>query len=205
MKTTLNYFPSIKSSMRPALRNTILSAALAVLGASCASAPPTIVREPVGPAFAVINEEHNGFLTVYSATEWTSGDDAPRQLTYSAYQIDAADGSLFREVPNGDQEPSRVILPKGSYTVVAESETSGTVRVPVIIETGRITVLHLEQERDWKASAGIRNADLVRLPSGQPIGFRARSAELLKGPTMTVAQSQHRSPVMGYIDMEKTK
>jgi hypothetical protein len=40
------------------------------------------------------------------------------------------------------------------------------------------------------ASGEIRSADLVRLPNGQPIGFRARHAELLKGPIVTVAQSE---------------
>jgi hypothetical protein len=75
-----------------------------------------------------------------------------------------------------------VTLPKGTYTVVAWSDTSGEVSVPVAIEAGRITVVHLEMEKDWKeASAVIRSSDLVRLPNGQPIGFRARHAELLKG------------------------
>jgi hypothetical protein len=130
-------------------------------------------------------------LTVYTATAWTTNDDGPSLLSYTNYQIDATDGTLFKEVPNGQQEPTRVILPKGTYTVVAQSDTSGMVSVPVAIETGKLTVVHLEREIDWKeASAGIRSADLVRLPNGQPIGFRARHAELLKGSIVTVAQSK---------------
>ena len=59
------------------------------------------------------------------------------------------------------------------------------------IETGRSTVVRLEREKDWQeASAGIRSADLVRLPNGQPIGFRARHAALLKGQIVTVAQAK---------------
>ena len=166
--------------------------ATAVFVASCASAPPTIVHETVGPGVAVGNEEHNGFLTVFSATEWTTTDgDGPSQLSYTNYQIDAADGSLFQEVTNGDYEPTRVILPIGTYTVVAWSDTSGEVSVPVAIETGKLTVVHLESEKDWKeASAAIPSADLVRLQNGQPIGFRARHAELLKHSIVTVAQSK---------------
>jgi hypothetical protein len=191
MVITLNHFTTIESSMKLALRKTILSVATAVLVASCASAPPIIVHETVGPGLAIVNQEHNGFLTVYSATTWTTDDDGPSLLSYTNYQIDSADGTLFKEVPNGQQEPTRVILPKGTYTVVAQSDTSGMVSVPVAIEAGKITVVHLEREIDWKeASAGIRSADLVRLPNGQPIGFRARHAELPKGPIVTVAQSK---------------
>jgi len=187
-----DHFRRVESSVKLALRNTTLSVATAVFVESCASAPPTIVHETVGPSVAVGNEEHNGFLTVFSATEWTTTDgDGPSQLSYTNYQIDAADGSLFQEVANGDYEPTRVILPIGIYTVVAWSDTSGEVSVPVAIETGKLTVVHLESEKDWQeASAGIRSADLVRLPNGQPIGFRARHAELLKQPIVSVAQSK---------------
>ena len=191
MTITLDHFTTTASRMKLTLRNTILSGASALLLASCASAPHTIVHEIVGPGPTVVNEEHNGFLKVYSATEWMADDDGPSLLKYTNYQIDAADGTLFKEVPNDDQEPTRVILPKGTYTVVAQSDTSGKVSVPVAIETSKTTVLHLEREKDWKeAAAGTRSGDLVRLPNGQPIGFRARHAELLKGPVVTVAQSK---------------
>ena len=191
MITTLNHFTAIKSSMKLALRNTSFSLATAVLVASCASAPPTIVHETVGPSLEVVNKERNGFLKVYSATESMADDDGFSLLKYTNYQIDAADGTLLKEVPNADQEPTRVILPKGTYTVVAQSDTSGAVSVPVAIETGKTTVVHLEREKDWKdVAGGIRSADLVRLPNGQPIGFRARHAELLKSSIVTVAQSK---------------
>ena len=191
MIITLNHFTTIASRMKMTLRNTTLSVATAALAASCASAPPTMVHETVGPGPTVVNQQHNGFLKVYSATESMADDDGPSLLKYTNYQIDAADGTLFKEVPNDDQEPTRVILPKGAYTVVARSDTSGKVSVPVAIQTGKTTIVHLEREKDWKeAPAGIDSANLVRLPNGQPIGFRARHAELLKSPTVTVAQSK---------------
>ena len=181
MTITLNHFTTAASRKKLTLRNTILSGVSALLLASCAFGPPTIVHETVGPGPTVVNEEHNGFLTVYSATAWTTDDDGPSLLKYTNYQIDAADGTLFKKVPNDDQDPTRVILQKGTYTVVSRSDTSGMVSVPVAIETGKTTVLHLEREKDWKeAAAGIDSADLVRLPNGQTIGFRARHAELLK-------------------------
>ena len=187
MITTLT--TTTASRMRLTLRNTILSVSTAVIVANCASAPTTVVHQTVGPSPTVVNEEHNGFLKVYSATEMV--DDDPSLVKYTNYQIDAADGTSFREVPNNDQEPTRVILPKGTYTVVAQSDSAGTVSVPVAIETGKTTVVHLEREKDSKdVAAGIDSADLVRLPNGRPIGFRARHAELLKSPIVTVAQSK---------------
>jgi hypothetical protein len=192
MIITLNHFTSIESSMKLALRNTILLVATVGLVASCASVPPTIVRETVGPSPAVaVAGEDNGFLTVYSATAWMTDGDGPLQLRHTNYEIDSADGTLLQVVSNGDDEPSRVTLPKGVYTVAASSDTSGEVRVPVAIEAGKITVVRLETERDWKeASAGIPSVNLVRLPNGQPIGFRAPHAEFLKRPIMAVAQSK---------------
>src|SRR3984893_4104532 len=127
MTIRLNHFITTVSRMKLTLPNTILLGASALLVSSCASATPTIVHETVGPGPTVVNQEHNGFLKVYSATAWTADDDGPSLLKYTNYQIDVADGTLFKEVPNDDQEPTRVILPKGTYTVVAWSDTSGEV------------------------------------------------------------------------------
>ena len=130
---------------------------------------------------------------VYSGTEWTSNDDGPSLLSYTKYEIDAANSSFVEKVSNGDFEPTRVTLPKGTYTVVAESDTAGTVSVPVAIEGGKTTVLHLETAKEWdEALAGVRSADLVRLPNGQAIGIRARQIESLNGPIVAVAQSKDR-------------
>ena len=176
--------------MKLALRNTILLVATAGLVASCASVPSTIVRETVGPSPAVAAAgENNGFLTVYSATVWMTDEDGPLQLRHTNYEINSADGTSFQVVSNGDEEPTRVALPKGVYTVAASSDTSGEVRVPVAIEAGKMTVVRLETERDWEeASAEIQSTDLVRLPNGQPIGFRASHAKFLNRPIMAIAQ-----------------
>jgi hypothetical protein len=178
--------------MKLALRNAIVIVATVVLVASCASVPPTIVRDTVGPSPAVaVAGEENGFLTVYSATAWTTDEDGPLQLRHTSYEIHSVDGTLFQVVSNGDDEPTRVALQKGVYTVVASSDNSGEVRVPVAIDAGKITVVRLETERDWEeASAGIQSIDLVRLPNGQPIGFRTPHPEVLKQPIKTIAQSQ---------------
>jgi hypothetical protein len=45
-----------------------------------------------------------------------------------------------------DETPTAVTLPRGRYIVQAQSETDGLVRVPVVVETGRTTVIKLEQD-----------------------------------------------------------
>jgi hypothetical protein len=177
--------PSIK---KLALQNTIISVAKAILLSSCASSP-TIVHDTVGPALAAVDEGHNGVLIVYSATAWTSGDDdGPRQLNYTDYQVSSADGTALRQVTNGDDQPARVSLPKGNYTVMAESDNLGTVNVPVAIAPGKTTILHLEREKDWKTDS-IPDGDLVRLPNGQPIGFRSPHRKLSAASAVTLAQA----------------
>jgi hypothetical protein len=97
MITTLKHFTTIASRVKPTPRNTILSVATAVLVASCASAPPTIVHETVGPGLTVVNEQHNGFLKVFSATAWMADDDGPSLLKYTNYQIAAAPMRVKRD------------------------------------------------------------------------------------------------------------
>jgi hypothetical protein len=110
-------------------------------------------------------------------------------LSYTDYDVKEADGTLFKRVANGDEAPNRVVLPKGPYTVVAQSDTGGTISVPVTIESGQTTVVRLDGDAN-QAFAGIAKADLVRLPNGQAIGFRARHAMPLKTPAIMTAQSR---------------
>jgi hypothetical protein len=191
MKATNSNFRRTESLIKAVFRNTIFSAVIAILEASCAFAPPTIVHETIGPAFVAPSPDRIGFLTVYSATTWVTNDDGPSLLDQTDYDVYAADGTLFKQVANHDEEPARVTLPKGTYKIVAASDNSGMVSIPVAIETGRTTVVNLESGNGWKQTlAGIGNADLVRLPNGQPIGYRARANELSKRLEMGVAQSK---------------
>ena len=185
-----------KTTLR--LRNVVLSVAASILAAGCAVAPPTVLRETVGPRVAAVNGGHAGYLTVYSASNWITppGDEGdPSVLSYTDYDVRALDGSLFKDVVNGEDEPVRVMLPKGRYIVAAESDSAGTISVPVAIETGRSTIVHLETEQDAKkAFAGIDSNDVVQLPNGQPIGFRARQSEPSPSSSpMMAARSRDRS------------
>jgi len=93
-------------------------------------------------------ERSPGSLEVYSATD-EFNDGGSLYYAYSSYAIYAVDGKLFKAVENpisrSDKNPETVTLPVGSYTVVARSEKNGYVRVPVMIKSGRRTVLALDR------------------------------------------------------------
>lgn len=198
MKITTYPRQRIESNKAERLRNVVLLVAASILAAGCAVAPPIAVRETVGPRIAAAADGQAGYLTVYSASIWITppGDEViPSVLSYTDYDVRSLDGSLFEHVVNGDEEPVRVTLPKGRYIVAAESDAGSSVSVPVAIETGRSTIVHLDQEQEAKrAFAGIVSADLVRLPNGQPIGFRAGQTEPSRSTSpMIAAQSRDRS------------
>jgi hypothetical protein len=156
-------------------RHFLIAAFAAMLLASCASTQPSVIYGTAGPQPARLYPRE-GFLNVYTETEEHFDGDLA-YYSHTNYRILTRDGRVFKEVRNAispsDEIPATVTLPSGAYTVFAESETSGTVSVPVVVRTGRTTVLHLERDKDWTPSALARESDLIHLPNGQPIGFRA--------------------------------
>ncbi len=164
--------------------------------AGCASVPEVVVLEPVGPSGGVqAAGPGNGSVRVYSARQrapvdlnaeefFWNNDFGKNEFLYgttrTAYTILDKDGKVFRHVDNKqvakDGKPPLVTLPAGRYTVDTLAEVPGglteTVRVPLIVETGLITSVHLEP--GWKPAQEIFNPDtLVRLADGRFIGYRA--------------------------------
>jgi hypothetical protein len=190
MKTTQNRIIKVRAHKRLRAGSIGLSLLASLLATGCAIAPSTAVQETVGPRVAAAAPTRPGVLQVYSRSIWTTADDLETSLlSYSDYDIQAADGTLLKRVINGDEVPERVELPDGRYTIVAQSDISGTVSVPVAIEAGRTTVVRLDQEAE-KAFAGIAAADLVRLPEGRAIGFRAKGAAPRRNPVIMAADSK---------------
>lgn len=155
---------------------TLLAVGLLPLLVSCASSPP-VVTDPVGPAPLSKEElKPQGYLKVFSATE-SHNDGDVLYYPHTAYKIYGDDGKLYKRVANAvgihDEDPDLVRLPAGTYTVEAEAEWSGMVKVRVVIEAGRLTNVNLEY--DWKRTkpAGDEN-NWVRLPNGQVVGYRAK-------------------------------
>jgi len=120
----------------------------------------------------------SGTLVVFSAYK-VNPDFNPRdpyRPEFSDYEIYTAGGKLLRRVHNNSgtilQNPATVELSTGEYRVVARANGYGHVTVPVFIEPGQNTVLHLEGTGSWPAPAVINPTNVVRLPNGKVIGWQ---------------------------------
>jgi hypothetical protein len=98
---------------------------------------PTVVQ--AGQA-----ELPQGYLLVYSSTDQFD-DGGTFYYPHSPYSIYMANGNFFKNVENhisrSDEIPELVTLPAGSYTILLRSENRGYTRLPIVIRTGRRTIL----------------------------------------------------------------
>src|SRR5204863_1369676 len=149
MKTNHKETYSCASRLTPLLRyvNTrslavAMFVALALLGTTRGNE-----TGKTAPAQAQAAQLSQGSLEVYSATD-EFNDGGSLYYPHSSYAIYAPDGKLFKNVENHisgtDEIPEIVALPVGSYTVVAQAEKYGYVRVPVAIKDGQRTILDLD-------------------------------------------------------------
>ena len=135
--------------------NSITLAALTAAGlclAGCANSSNNLTFDTVGPA--PVSDQapspDTGSLLVYSAYEVNAdfNNEDPYRHEYSNYRICTEDGKLLQFVKNDNGtpmgNPNTIHLPAGKYRVLAHANGRGTVSVPVIIENGRITAVHLE-------------------------------------------------------------
>jgi hypothetical protein len=160
-------------------RHWIGAAAGAVLIlAGCASVPTLL--SPVGPD----PSEHGasdpkGHLQIFSVVEPQSEGDDAVWYQHSSYVIYNEQGKRFKYVGNTtgkwDKTPQTVLLPAGRYTVTARAEGYRyvLVNVPIVIEPGKTTVVHLEQ--GWNPPPG-SGAEIVCASSGYAVGWRAGSS-----------------------------
>ena len=151
MKTNHKETRSSGSTLTPLLRyvNTrslaiAMFVALAILGTTRGNE----MKKTAPAKFQAQTEElSQGSLEVYSATDEFKDGDA-RYFPHSSYAIYTTDGKLLKNVGNHisrtDEIPEIVALPVGSYTVVAQAEKHGYVRVPVVIKEGQRTILDLD-------------------------------------------------------------
>jgi hypothetical protein len=143
---------------------------------SCASAP--VALNTVGPEPPVVHSTGgSGYLVVYSAAEAKRLDKGVPYYVHTSYLIKTPDGKTFKWVANHagdmDETSQSASVPAGAYQVVAESEDYGRVRVPVVIEAGRTTEVHLEGKGSWKPrKQPSDDTDLVHFPDGEMVGWR---------------------------------
>ena len=92
-------------------------------------------------------ESRQGYLKVYSAIDEVRDGDT-RYFPHTSYVIYTIDGKVFKNVTNhrsaDDEIPELVLLPVGSYRVVARSLRGGYVRVIVVIKEDQETILNLD-------------------------------------------------------------
>ncbi|HEX4348942.1 MAG TPA: hypothetical protein VH251_01075, partial [Verrucomicrobiae bacterium] len=128
---------------------------------------------PVGPnPYALENSTKNGQLEVFSAlTPRTEGDD-PTWYQHTDYTVYNQRGDAVKHVNNTvghyATEPRLIDLPPGQYLVKAEAKDYPSVTVPVVIDPGRMTKVHLDGT--WRP-ADNRKTAFVRLPAGNPVGW----------------------------------
>ena len=145
----------------------------------CASVPMALA--PVGPdALATASRGPEGYLEVFTATQTIDVDFQAYFHPHMGYDINDAAGKNVMFVANHssnmDESPTQASLPPGNYTVVAESTWCGLVAVPVVIEKGKTTIVHLDGSW-WRPSHSSPNP-LVYLPNGEAVGWSSPRAAI---------------------------
>ncbi len=142
----------------------------ALLG--CAT-PVTVGLVGPNPA-AVENPNRHGQLKVFSALTPRFEGTNPTWYQHTDYTVCNPQGGTIKRVNNTvgyySSEPRIINLPPGNYLVKAEAKDYLSVTVPVVIDSGRITKVHLDGA--WRP-ADNRKTALVTLPGGNPVGWSA--------------------------------
>jgi hypothetical protein len=123
---------------------------LAVLVCGCAGHRRSeIVLDTVTPESSARAPEERSGLIVYTATDpHAHFDGSSYHMYYSDYEVRSEAGDLIKKVHNDSgtviEGPVEVKLPAGRYRVHARANGYGWVTVPVVIEAGRVTTVHLD-------------------------------------------------------------
>jgi hypothetical protein len=155
---------------------TILILMVAVLVAvltGCSTNP--IAVAPVGPNPALSGHSvSEGTLQVFSNIIGHSRGDNPPWYQHADYYIYDLQGTLLKHVNNTigyyESAPRMVPLHAGTYLVKAPANDYMWVKVPVTIKGGQTTRVHLDDK--WIPPAGTPNGLVIRMPNGEPVGWR---------------------------------
>ena len=154
----------------------IILATLSALALGHASVPLTVA--PVGPpAGAGSTTSGPGQLEVFSALKARAAGDDPVWYQHSSYDLYDSHGRRLKHVYNVvgyyEQAPRLITLPAGKYVVKAQAKDYLWVEVPVVIQPGETTRIHLDDA--WQPPPGTASTELVSVPAGYPVGWRAGS------------------------------
>ena len=147
------------------------------LASGCAFSRQVVLDNAVGPPLLLAeNRAAEGRLIVYSGFEVGGGSVDSDCNHHSDYKIYSLDGTLLKyvsnKVSNIMEDPATVSLPPGRYKVFAKAAAFGMVTVPVVIEAGKTTPIHLDGS-ELTGGRQTSTNDFVRLPDGLIIGWRA--------------------------------
>jgi hypothetical protein len=155
-----------------------LGAGLVSVLVGCTSITPVAVAQ-VGPnPFGIRSKSSKGELQVFScltaqSDDQNQGSTDPIWSQHTDYYIYDLRHKLIKHVDNTighyEEAPRVVALPAGTYLVKAHANDYFWVDVPVTIEPGRTTRVHLDDHWGMTGDA----AKLVSLPNGKPIGWRS--------------------------------
>jgi len=144
--------------------------------AGCAETRPMVITEAIGPNPTIERARGTeGQLVVYTAFDGFDTSD-PDHAKHTPFTIFTRTGKLLMTVRNRTgsfyQDPMPVALPPGNYRIEGQAANLGRVAIPVIIEANRTTLVFLDgTKRPTRSRAS--DPDLVSLPDGRPIGWRA--------------------------------
>jgi hypothetical protein len=151
--------------------------------AGCASTP--VALQPVGPnPLGNQTTTSQGHLQVFSRLSRRSDDQNqsssdPIWYQHTGYRVYTLDGKLAKRVDNTAghyrQAPRTLALPPGRYLVQAQAADYFEAEVPVTIELGRTTRVHLDDQ--WQAPASVAKSEVVSLPNGMPVGWSVQSTK----------------------------
>ena len=153
----------------------VAAAAVMVFSTGCASHPVAVAAVGPNPAVTGGDTAAMGQLEVISPLQGRTEGDNPVWYQHADYLVcNAAGRKLFR-VDNAaghyERAPRVLALRAGRYLVRARAKGYLLVQVPVVVEPGRITRVHLDGS--WKAPSPSKGTKLVSLPDGYAVGWSA--------------------------------
>ena len=166
--------------------NALLALGLVPILVACASTGQVTVLEPVGPTplrATAPKPESDGTLKVYSlrGIQTAEGVNYHPHTDYTLVSGANQRKGIHNAAHQYDEDPVAVFLPAGAYAVEALAQGYRHVRVPVVIEAGRLTAVYLESSKRPQVTQS-DSQDWVRLPGGTTVGWRANLAAATTSP-----------------------
>jgi len=165
----------MKTKTAISLASVLLSFGLTGCNTFHYTALPAVGPDPAAQAEA----QRHGHLAVYTACASPAGSQPAPQPACTDYTIFLDDSWFCERVHNSRSaahaSPKLVKLEPGTYDISAQASDAkgGTFAVvmPVVIQAGHTTKVYLDGE--WRPGDLGRDAQLVRLPTGEPVGWSA--------------------------------